>query len=1040
MKRALALILSLVMVLCLIPAMAFATDEVKAPNTTVEIKLLGTSDIHGQLFATDYTVDSSQSGTYRRGLTRLATYVEEQRDLYSNVLLFDTGDLVQGTPLTYYYAFNRGDVEDPAMKALRVMGYDLFVPGNHEFNYGMTILQRQLDYLTSPSTAATRYEPAESQVAVSAANYLAAATNNDDSKDWATWNDYDPYVIYNCGGVRVAVMGIGNPNVAKWDVPENWEGIYFANPIETYLHYEAELEAAADIIVIASHSGINSDADSDYMERLIQQTDSIDVIFAGHEHFNRVTEIANANGDIVPVISPYTKCRAIGDCLITYDRATGEVTVDAKVVSTESLELYQPLVDVLQPYETETWENYMNIELGTATAAFSALNLGTAPSAFMDLINKVQIWGTYDKTGYTATTADDTPAQLSISAPLTSGDATELIPEGEILLGDMFRLYRYENWFYQITMSGKEIRTWLEFAATKIQVDSEGNPYVTSGDLTYYDVIYGDGFSYVIDYTAPEGQRVGRMTYMGQDVPDDAEFTVVVNNYRYNGGGNYVAYLNENGCDFVANDESRIIFSTQYDMEQGEDKGQARNLLADYIVEQGEISPVITSTWRLTAGYDFEIYGDIATTNELESDEDGNVLWNVNLADMAEGINISSLDFELTWDNTQLQLVDVIIPTMKINHPLNGVRNASAPEINTNATVSTDLSTATELYYAFASSYGAWLDEGDDILTLKFKIVEGVAENTVIPVEFADANAAFVNSNEEPVDMINMNVGYVDGSITVVTAPTPPPVEDVDKSALQALYDADKALYDAATITNDWQSLPVGTSYLTVAEGQIDAAALAADLAVLEDTDGTQEEVDAAYAALLATFIAPHQTGVDKSALQALYNTDKALYDAATITDDLGNVVDGTLILSVANGTIDANALAAALAVLNDATANQAQVNAAFAALQNDFIAPTAHVVDTARLEAAIAYAQEFMASDEFKDCSDALQAEWEQALADALAELADPGKTNNSCNEAADAIYALDKTGESALYIVFAGIAVLAMLGMAVAVRRRFN
>ena len=63
--------------------------------------------------------------------------------------------------------------------------------------------------------------------------------------------------------------------------------------------------------------------------------------------------------------------------------------------------------------------------------------------------------------------------------------------------------------------------------------------------------------------------------------------------------GNYIAYLNAHGCSFTPNDPDRIIYSTQYDMIQGEDKGQARNLLADYIREAGEISPTIDSTWSI---------------------------------------------------------------------------------------------------------------------------------------------------------------------------------------------------------------------------------------------------------------------------------------------------------------------------------------------------------------------------------------------------------------------------------------------------------
>ena len=254
----------------------------------------------------------------------------------------------------------------------------------------------------------------------------------------------------------------------------------------------------------------------------------------------------------------------------------------------------------LKPYETATWQDYMLQPIGKATGNFSAANLGAAPSAFVDLVNKVQIWGAYDRTGENTpdNEEDDTPAQLSITAPLTSGNAENLIPEGDIVLGDMFKLYRYENWFYQITMSGKEVRTWLEYSASKVQIRDDGTVNIQGG-LTYYDVIYGEGFSYVIDPAQPQGSRIVSMTYHGEEVADDAEFTVVINNYRYNGGGDYVKYLNEHGCDFKANDESRIIYSTQYDMIQGEDKGQARNLLADYIREAGEISPSIDSTWSI---------------------------------------------------------------------------------------------------------------------------------------------------------------------------------------------------------------------------------------------------------------------------------------------------------------------------------------------------------------------------------------------------------------------------------------------------------
>ena len=612
LSRVLSMLLVLCMVLAMLPSV-FAEDE------KTEFAFVVTSDLHGQIYATDYTVDQSLSGTYKRGLTRVSTYIGEMREKYGeNLFVADLGDTIQGAPLTYYYAFQKPEEDDPAIKALRTIGYDMWVVGNHEFNYGLKILQRQLDYATAESTAT------EKQMSVCVANYLDASTNSDKSKDWKTWNGYEPYVIKEMGGVKVAIIGLGNPNIAKWDIPANWEGIYFADIVETYKHYEKEMLEKADMIVVMAHDGLNSEAESqwDSMTRLIQETDTIAFAFSGHEHGNQVNEVTNKAGKTVPVLQPYTKARAVAQVVVSCNKTTGETTVTPEVKNMENYTLDEKLAELLKPYEDTVWNEYMGIKIGEATDDYPAANLGTAPSAFMDLINTVQIWGAYDNTGLNTPDdkTDDKPAQLSISAPLTSGDNANIIDKGDIYLGDMFKLYRFENWFYQITMNGEEIHQWLEFAASKIRINAEGKPYVTQGDLTYYDVIYGDGFSYEIDYTEPVGRRIASITYNGKEVKADDTFTVVVNNYRYNGGGNYVKWLNAHGCTFEANDPDRIIYSTQFDMIQGEDLGQARSLLMDYIKKEGTITPTITSTWKMLEPKDQVV---IYYTNDVHTYIDG---------------------------------------------------------------------------------------------------------------------------------------------------------------------------------------------------------------------------------------------------------------------------------------------------------------------------------------------------------------------------------------------------------------------------------
>ena len=579
----------------------YAAFGKEAEPQNASFEFLVTSDIHGQIYATDYTAPYAQSGTYSRGLTRVSTYIKEQREAYGeNLYVVDMGDTFQGAPLTYYYAFNKPEEKDPAIRAFRSIGYDMWVVGNHEFNYGLEILTRQMDYAVSEG------DENEKQLTISMANYLKAETNNDETKDWATWRDVAPYVIKDFDGFKVAVIGFGNPNIPKWDVPANWEGIYFANIVETYKHYEPEMLEQADMIVVVAHSGIDSDPGSDFIRELVAETDTIAFAFSGHEHRNSITKVTNKAGEEISILSPYTKARRIAQVQVEVEG--GEITVTPEIKNMENYPIDQELADLLKPYEIDTWENYMLQPIGKALGDYPAANLGTAPSAFMDLINTVQTWGAYDRTGENTPdkTEDDTPAMLSISAPLTSGDKENLIAEGDIFLGDMFGLYRFENWFYQITMNGEEVHQWLEFAATKIRLDDEGQPYVTNGDLTYYDVIMGEGFHYDIDVSKPEGERVVNMRYQGQPVTADQEFTVVVNNYRYNGGGNYVKWLNDHGCEFTPNDPDRIIYSTQFDMIQGEDEGQARALLVSYIKDQteknGGITPFISSDWTVQNG------------------------------------------------------------------------------------------------------------------------------------------------------------------------------------------------------------------------------------------------------------------------------------------------------------------------------------------------------------------------------------------------------------------------------------------------------
>lgn len=587
MKRFLSLFLSL-MLLC--AAMPFAFGE--GASNEVVIQVLLTSDIHGAIVDSQYSAGDAEtiSGT---SLARLATLMKQYRAQNPNTLTIDDGDTIQGTPLTYYYAFYQHDITDPVMKALRLLDYDVWTLGNHEFNYGLDILKKQIADISAPAT------DTESSVAVLAANFVASGSDS-----FAPW--CEAYRVFELDGVKVGVIGMDTPNIPAWDKPANWAGIDFKTFLKTWEHYASILkeDEGCDIVILSCHSGagtshgtlvdavdlgeaMNSEGlyyDGSYENEIaavIENTTGIDLVLGGHTHEAGTYTVTNADGKEVPVFHCGTKCRYLGVAEITYDRTSGTVTgITTENVDAKDVEPDADFVAAMADYETTVWDKYLNEVIGKATGDFLSPGNMLEANAFLDLVNQVEL--------------EATGAQMAISAPLNSNDGI-IIPQGDIVLGQMFQLYVYENWLYNINMTGAEIKEWLEFSATHYELQEDGT--IKGGGL-YCDTLYGEGVSYEIYLGNEVGDRVRHITY--QDAPLDMEATyqVAINNYRFTGGGHYI----ENVSTMEPADASRVNFSTQYDMEQGEDLGQVRNLMTQYIRDHGTISPTVTGNFAVYAG------------------------------------------------------------------------------------------------------------------------------------------------------------------------------------------------------------------------------------------------------------------------------------------------------------------------------------------------------------------------------------------------------------------------------------------------------
>ncbi len=216
-------------------------------NAQKKIVILGTNDTHSRI---EPIPENDKSYGGMGGVVAREAFIEGVRNQNKNVLLFDAGDFVQGTP---YFNLFHGRVEAQAMN---LMKYDAGTLGNHEFDYGLDTLKMIVKKL----------------------NFPILNCNYDFSKT-VLKDDIKPYVILKRFGLKIGVLGVGvDPEglVQK----NKYEGMEFKPAISSVNFYAKILKDSkkCDLVVCLSHLGYNDDI------KLAEQSKNVDIIIGGHSH------------------------------------------------------------------------------------------------------------------------------------------------------------------------------------------------------------------------------------------------------------------------------------------------------------------------------------------------------------------------------------------------------------------------------------------------------------------------------------------------------------------------------------------------------------------------------------------------------------------------------------------------------------------------------------------------------------------------------------------------------------------------------------
>ena len=529
----------------------------------VNIKILGTSDIHGRVVPWSYGADvEDKSGSY----AQIATYVKDVRKNNKNVVLVDVGDAIQDNQVDVFAKDKKYYKDHPIPKVLNEMNYDIFVLGNHEFNFGMKALDEILKDIKAKKLTANFYHKKNDK------RYIDATT------------------IIEKDGVKLGIIGLSTPMSAKFEEDTgNLKDMKFTSPTEEARAQVEKLKAkGVDAIIVIAHMGIENEnkIPDTGMRDVINAVDGIDVVIAGHMH----KDVSSETIKNTLITEPHRYGTVVSEVDLTFDindkKEVKLVKKESKTVPVKELEADKKIAEIYKPYH-EKLRELNNVVIGqtenemvpqeTKHGVSAAFSKDTGLSSF---INDVEQH--YSGADVVTFSFDHQKARMN---------------KGDIKKKDIIFNYRYAGGdvtVYELT--GKQLKEYMEWSANYFDTIQPGdteyryNAERKKSKYVTYD-IFG-GVNYKIDLRNPQGSKIVDLTLAdGKPVTDDMKLKVGMNSYRF-------AQLNGKGGIWEGQ-QIPVLWESKVAM--GREKGTIQNMMIDYItnVKKGKIDGQSHNRWEI---------------------------------------------------------------------------------------------------------------------------------------------------------------------------------------------------------------------------------------------------------------------------------------------------------------------------------------------------------------------------------------------------------------------------------------------------------
>jgi 2',3'-cyclic-nucleotide 2'-phosphodiesterase/3'-nucleotidase len=534
--------MTLVMLLTLVfVARSFVPDR-------VQITILGTTDLHGNILPVDYYTNKPDN----RGLAKIATLIKRVRREHPNVLLVDSGDTIQGTPLESFHGRKNNQPPDPMMLVMNSLNYDAMTVGNHEYNFGLKVLEKARGEANFPWLSANTYDISRQQP------------------------HYKPYLVKEVAGVKIGILGLTTPGIPNWDNAPNYAGLEFHEPVVEARKWVPVLreKEKVDVVVITMHMGLGEDLRTGEVNpgqvpheneaiAIAKEVPGVDVIFMGHTHRD-VTSLY-LNGVLLTQANRWGSHLARADVYLqksdtgwrVYAKSARTLPADDRV------EPDPDVAKIAEPYDNET-QGWLAKVVGQSAEELTAKDARFRDTAILDLIQKVQL--------------EAGKADVSMVA---SFNAEARIAKGPVSVRDIAGLYVYENTLVVLEVTGQQLKDALEHSARyfKEYVPGKSPADLIDEKIPAYNFDIAEGVTYDLDISKPFGQRIQNLRFRNQPLSPTRKLRLATNNYRVNGGGGYTMYKN-----------APVVYRSSEEI---------RELIIDWVERNKTVPVKPNNNWRL---------------------------------------------------------------------------------------------------------------------------------------------------------------------------------------------------------------------------------------------------------------------------------------------------------------------------------------------------------------------------------------------------------------------------------------------------------